>query len=924
MIDLDLLKETISELMGADYSPNISQRALDNYADRKDMERAQSGPADIFNKKEMAIVKIAANLVYHDKIGSMTPAELVKRIATKFPDVDMGDWPDKRGDWKDFKAEPIEVEAYVCGVVAAGRDGMRIQLGPPKPGGCPSHWTGQRANLSGSADRAGLSKIKDWKRRMPAEERKAWKELEEIYDNEAPGSRLSFSDALQQAAINAGVDYASLVYIQSDLAFAEKVAKRQFMSESEKKEKKKKGFGEGDPPSEEIYKKREVVQEADLEASAAAKAAGDAATAFGDATGAEAEARAALADKQGAAAEAEAAYADAVGKKKDALEKIAKSDELKGKAAEKAGEVADKKEEVAAAYEELGKQEQELVKLAQNAAEESQTASEEAAGAAEEEASAAEDLQKAMEELGGEGENVSKAGEETSAGAEEFGSKIPEFGDALGTDADAAEEKRKEDEKAAEEKDAEREAADKEAAAEAESEEEAPAEEEEGGGEEAPAANEVLMKIFKGVHAEVLLEFEAEAAAALGGGKMKKAMGSKRVKKAMGVVDKLAYAGSKSSDRGRLGKKGVTPEKINTVGDLRKLMKVMKAAKLGKASAKRAINALGGGALFQAIDGIRKVSDLYQKMYNAQDNFLTGTGMDAMNVDDNIAKIIDDRVEDAFLKQMIADFKSASDDEPLPNATDLIQSYLKGTFDGWTISGGAAKKISSTPAASTQAEKAAESLSASRIKDLIREVIAEKKWGDGKSREKKVRQELSKAGVTADDLRGMVLNTVMAGEEERDMQMIKLLKDMLNSLQSIEYHMTPAKGAMSKMAQQHAAGWVNEGKIRNEFRSSAKTISEMRNIGMSMEADLYEGFMNWISSRGEDPGARINNEIADEIADTKALMQKLSAAFEEKYGKQIDDLDGANKAPVDAARLRAQEKLAQIKKRMAEVPGHHN
>ena len=209
-------------------------------------------------------------------------------------------------------------------------------------------------------------------------------------------------------------------------------------------------------------------------------------------------------------------------------------------------------------------------------------------------------------------------------------------------------------------------------------------------------------------------------------------------------------------------------------------------------------------------------------------------------------------------------------------------------------------------------------------KDLIREVIAEKKWGDGKTRDKKVRQELSKAGVTADDLRGMVLNTVMAGEEERDMQMIKILKDMLNSLQSIEYHMTPAKGAMSKMAQQHAAGWVNEGKIRNEFRSSAKTISEMRNIGMSMEADLYEGFMNWISSRGEDPGARINNEIADEIADTKALMQKLSAAFEEKYGKQIDDLDGANKAPVDAAKLRAQEKLAQIKKQMAEVPGHHN
>ena len=53
MIDLDLLKEAISELMdmGTD---DISQRALDNLADRKDMERAMAGPADIFNKKEMA------------------------------------------------------------------------------------------------------------------------------------------------------------------------------------------------------------------------------------------------------------------------------------------------------------------------------------------------------------------------------------------------------------------------------------------------------------------------------------------------------------------------------------------------------------------------------------------------------------------------------------------------------------------------------------------------------------------------------------------------------------------------------------------------------------------------------------------------------------------------------------------------------
>ncbi len=695
----EAVDELMSELMGADYSPNISQQALDNYHDRKDMERENAGPADIFSAKEKPIIKIAANLVYNDKIGSLTVGELIKRVATKFPDVDMGDWPDKRGDWKDFRADPSNVEDYICGVVSAGADGYWLQLGPPKPNGCPSHWSGKPIDMSGSAsdDGMGLAKIKDWKKRMPAEDRKAWRELEEIYDNEPPGSRLSFADALQRAAANAGVNLESLTYIRSSMDFAEKLAKKQFMSESEKK---KKGFGEGEPPNEELYKKREIVQEADLEASAAAETAGEQATAFGDATGAEAEARAALADKQGSAAEAEADYAGAVGKKKDALEKIAKSDELKGKAAEKAGEVADKKDELSKAYTELAKEEQALVKLAQDAAKQSQEASEEAGKAAEEEAKAAEALQKAMEDQSGEGESLSKAGEETASAAEEFGSGMPEFGDALGTDADAAEEKREEDEAAAEEKDAEREAADKEAAAEAESnKEEEPAE------EEKEAVEESLLKVIKNMTAEVLLE---------------------------------------------------------------------------------------------------------------------------------------------------------------------------------------------------------------------------KKWGDGQTRQKKVRQELTKAGVTADDLRGMVLNTVMAGEEERDQQMIKILKDMLESLQSIEYHMTPAKGAMSKLAQQHAAGWMSEGKVRDTFRTSAKLITEMRDIGMSMEADLYEGFLSWLSGGKQDEGERVKGAIADEIADTRALMQRLSTAYEEKYGKALASLAGAKKSHVDAARVSAQIELDKRKKQMAEVPGHHN
>ena len=199
-----------------------------------------------------------------------------------------------------------------------------------------------------------------------------------------------------------------------------------------------------------------------------------------------------------------------------------------------------------------------------------------------------------------------------------------------------------------------------------------------------PQAGPVLEETIYKMVREALTEKEGRGV----GDRIRGVMQSDPVKSVMGKVDKAAWAGSKTTSRGKLGKMSIAPKEINTIGDLRKLMKVMKASKAGKAGAKRAISALGGGALFQAIDGVRKISDLYQKMYNAQDNFLTGTGMDALNVDDNVAKIIDDRVEDAFLKYLMVKMKNASDDEPLPNATKMIQGYLKNTFGGWSVAPG--------------------------------------------------------------------------------------------------------------------------------------------------------------------------------------------------------------------------------------------
>jgi hypothetical protein len=186
------------------------------------------------------------------------------------------------------------------------------------------------------------------------------------------------------------------------------------------------------------------------------------------------------------------------------------------------------------------------------------------------------------------------------------------------------------------------------------------------------------------------------------------------------------------------------------------------------------------------------------------------------------------------------------------------------------------------------------------LKSMIRkeyQALTERKWGDkGKPSPKET--PISKDnGLTADDLRGMVLKTMMAGEEERDVEMIKLLKDMLASLKSIEYHTTPEKGALSKHSQTAAGQWLNEGVQENVLEPGRKAVREMRKLGMDKHADLHENFLRWLSECGELPDANVKGSVDDEIADLKAILVKMGAKSEEEYA---------------------------LDKQMAEVPGHHN
>ena len=137
--------------------------------------------------------------------------------------------------------------------------------------------------------------------------------------------------------------------------------------------------------------------------------------------------------------------------------------------------------------------------------------------------------------------------------------------------------------------------------------------------------------------------------------------------------------------------------KVQTVGQLRQLFKNMKLKKAGekaaKGLAKFGLSFLGpvGAAIEQAWaaadDGSEMVAAL-KALYGMDDRFKTNTGLDALNMNDNISKIVDDPIEVAFLKYFIKDVIGDADDYTLLSDYDIeeeMRKFLAAQFDGHAV-----------------------------------------------------------------------------------------------------------------------------------------------------------------------------------------------------------------------------------------------
>ena len=70
-----------------------------------------------------------------------------------------------------------------------------------------------------------------------------------------------------------------------------------------------------------------------------------------------------------------------------------------------------------------------------------------------------------------------------------------------------------------------------------------------------------------------------------------------------------------------------------------------------------------------------------RRAHLAEDSFKSATGLDKLNVDDDVSKIVDDPIEVAFINDLLKTMEDMDDLAPIPDVNDELQKYLADKFN---------------------------------------------------------------------------------------------------------------------------------------------------------------------------------------------------------------------------------------------------
>ena len=128
---------------------------------------------------------------------------------------------------------------------------------------------------------------------------------------------------------------------------------------------------------------------------------------------------------------------------------------------------------------------------------------------------------------------------------------------------------------------------------------------------------------------------------------------------------------------------------IQTIGQLKQAIKAAILAKR-KGNVSDEMKKVGAGVIIDLIPGgstIKNIFDLVKGTYSMPDDKRTNTGLDNLNVDDQVSAIVDDRIENQFLKDISAWAASQPDDTMLSNfnITKRLQKFIADKYGQRTV-----------------------------------------------------------------------------------------------------------------------------------------------------------------------------------------------------------------------------------------------
>ena len=131
-------------------------------------------------------------------------------------------------------------------------------------------------------------------------------------------------------------------------------------------------------------------------------------------------------------------------------------------------------------------------------------------------------------------------------------------------------------------------------------------------------------------------------------------------------------------------------ERLETVGSVLNIIQKFRQAQAGGQAGKKALEMTIEqiplvSNIWSLIKNTKEAKDMISTLYGLDDNFKSNTGLDKLNVDDNISKIVDDKIETAFLNFLIDKLGKMDPEAPMPDATAEIQDFLANKFNQHTV-----------------------------------------------------------------------------------------------------------------------------------------------------------------------------------------------------------------------------------------------